>query len=110
MTTNPPAPRRAGQHWQPTARSEHGRHVQAAEHRQALIEAISERGRDRGMDPEQVVAAMDAADEQLRAHGWHPDQFGYGDPIDDFVNGTDADYDPTMAAFDQRHHADADEY
>lgn len=93
------------QAWRPTARSAYGRHVQAAEHRQAAIEAIHERGRERGIDSRDVLAAMDHLDTGLRAHGWHPDQFAYGDdedPIDDFVTGVDIDYDPRMAAYDAR--------
>lgn len=107
--SNDPAPRVESQGWQPTARSEHGRHVQATRHRQNLIEAIAERGREAGADPGQVSAAIEVADAALRARGWHPEQFPYGDPIDDFVNGADVDYDPVMAAFDGRH-ADTDEY
>ncbi|OJF15523.1 hypothetical protein [Couchioplanes caeruleus] len=93
MTSNQPSPRSDHQRWQPTARSAHGRHVQASQHRQALIEAIAARGQQLGMAPGQVSAAIIAADDQLRAHGWHPEQFAYGDPIDDFVTGADADYD-----------------
>lgn len=110
MSDNDLTPRSGDQQWQPTARSEHGRHVQAGRHRQALIEAISERGREIGAKPDQVLAAMDRADAELRAHGWHPEQFPYGDPIDDFVNRTDVDYDPAMADFDRRHNADTDEF
>lgn len=86
-----PPPRRHSR-WRPTARSEHGRHVQAARHRQALIQAISQRGQQLRADAGQVLAAMQHADALLRARGWHPDQFPYGDPVDDFVTGLDADY------------------
>jgi len=92
--------------WRPTARSAYGRYIQASEHRQAAIEAISQRGRERGIDAKDVLAAYDRLDTELRARGWHPDQFDHGfddeAPIDDFMDRTDVDYDPRMAAYDAR--------
>lgn len=100
--------------WRPTARSAYGRHIQAANHRQAAIEAIHQRGTERGISPQDVLAAIDRLDDGLRDRGWHPDQFNHGfddeAPIDDFVNGEDVDYDPRMAAYDARtaQHRDTD--
>ena len=92
--------------WRPTARSAYGRYIQASEHRQAAIEAIHQRGVERGIDAEDVLAAYDRLDDGLRARGWHPDQFDHGfddqAPIDDFMDRTDVDYDPRMAAYDAR--------
>ncbi|MEU4216212.1 hypothetical protein [Actinoplanes sp. NPDC026623] len=103
--------------WRPTARSAYGRYIQASQHRQAAIEAIHQRGIERGIDPKDVLAAYDRLDAGLRAHGWHPDQFDHGfddeAPIDDFMDRTDVDYDPRMAAYDartaRRDNTDADE-
>ena len=100
--------------WRPTARSACGQHVQATQYRQSAIEPISQRGRERGIDPAETLAAMDHLDTELHARGWHPDQFPYDDedPIDDFVNGVDVDYDPGMAAYDAQtaqRRTDADE-
>lgn len=103
--------------WRPTARSAYGRYIQATRHRQTAIEAIHQRGIERGIDPKDVLAAYDRLDAGLRARGWHPDQFDHGfdddAPIDDFMNRTDVDYDPRMAAYDartaQQGHTDGDE-
>ncbi|MCO8272832.1 hypothetical protein M1L60_19740 [Actinoplanes sp. TRM 88003] len=90
--------------WRPTARSAYGRYIQATEHRQAAIEAIHQRGREQGIDPKEVLAAMDHLDHVLRTRGWHPEQFDHGFDdearIDDHVTGVDVDYDPRMAAYD----------
>lgn len=88
--------------WRPTARSAFGRHVQATNFRQAAIEAIHARGREAGIDAGETVAAMRQLDVELRARGWHPDQFPYDDedPIDDFDTRFDVDYEPHMAAYD----------
>ncbi|RSM59474.1 hypothetical protein DMB66_27710 [Actinoplanes sp. ATCC 53533] len=92
--------------WRPTARSAYGRYIQASEHRQAAIEAISQRGRERGIDAKDIIAAHNRLDTELRARGWHPDQFDHGfddeAPINDFMDRTDVDYDPRMAAYDAR--------
>ncbi|MEU4239515.1 hypothetical protein [Actinoplanes sp. NPDC026619] len=104
--------------WRPTARSAYGRYLQASQHQQAAIEAISRRGDQIGADPRDVLAAYDRLDAGLRARGWHPDQFRDGwssdEPwIDDFMDRTDVDYDPRMAAYDaqlrQRRDTDGDE-
>jgi len=101
--------------WRPTARSAYGRYVQATQHRQAAIEAIHQRGVERGIRSADVLAAYDRLDDGLRARGWHPDQFRHGwssdEPwIDDFMDRTDVDYDPRMAAYDARqaHQRDTD--
>jgi hypothetical protein len=109
MNDNDLTPRTGQQQWAPTARSEHGRRVQASRYRQALVEAIAERGRQIGAEPGQVSEAIEHADTMLRSRGWHPEQLPYGDPVDDFVNGVDVDYDPRMAAYDRQHHTDNDE-
>lgn len=106
---------RAG--WRPTARSAYGRYIQASEHRQAAIHAIHQRGIERGIDAKDVLAAYDRLDAELRSRGWHPDQFDHGfddeAPINDFMDRTDVDYDPRMAAYDaqaaQRGNTDGDE-
>jgi hypothetical protein len=100
------------QAWRPTARSAYGRWVQASQHRQAAIEAIHQRGIERGIDARDVLAAYDRLDDWLLVRGWHPDQFDHGfdddAPIDDFMDCTDVDYDPAMAEYDRRHPGDGD--
>lgn len=88
--------------WLPTARSAYGRYIQASRRRQAAVEAIHKRGIELGMNPDDILAAYDHLDVELRERGWHPDQFdrGFDDEtrVDDFIDGTDVDYDPAMAS------------
>ena len=56
----------------PAART--GATCKASRLRQTAIEAIHERGEERGINPQDTLAAMERLDRELRSRGWHPDQ------------------------------------
>ncbi|MFI9527335.1 hypothetical protein [Micromonospora rosaria] len=49
------------------------------------MNAISKRGRELRLDPDKIVDAQLAAQEELRRRGMAPEQLPPGDPVDDFI-------------------------
>lgn len=68
----------------PRGGTAHQRKVSASNKQSALLKAVSDRGRQLGMNPKDVLRVMDQAENEMRRRGQHPDQLPFGDPVADF--------------------------
>ncbi|KXK58554.1 hypothetical protein AWW66_29150 [Micromonospora rosaria] len=69
----------------PPGGTAHQRRVAAFRREHELMNAISKRGRELRLDPDKIVDAQLAAQEELRRRGMAPEQLPPGDPVDDFI-------------------------